>query len=395
MSLHDIFASVTGNENLENGVEEQIEATVEAVVEAQVAAEIAEAGEAVAEAEADIQKAEVAIEALEEKVEELEEVVEGMESMLSGATPFNAALFHDQYKRAAKVSAKFGQPTEVHGVESFADASTASLNALAGVESFKENAAKGVAAVKKFFVDLYNGFINFFAGILNKFKGLENRAKSLKEKVTAKEKLAEKVKLPKSAGWISADGAGEDVAAVMTNVVNKCQAAMTIGASGTPFTNIKAACEELKDLGKASQTSDSEAATTFKVVVEKASFSITVPKKTEGLAGVSIAVNGPGEGADVEIKAKDKEALNRILVAVMVRAKTLQFAKLDRKALEANRDASIAKIEKLAAEQSADKKAQVAEYRNGSKAGLKLQQGGLKISGVILSAQLDYVAAHV
>ena len=49
MSLHDIFASVTGNENLENAVEEQIEATVEAVVEAQVAAEIAEAGEAVAE----------------------------------------------------------------------------------------------------------------------------------------------------------------------------------------------------------------------------------------------------------------------------------------------------------------------------------------------------------
>ena len=45
MSLHDIFASVTGNESLEGAVEEQIEATVEAVVEAQVAAEIAEAAE--------------------------------------------------------------------------------------------------------------------------------------------------------------------------------------------------------------------------------------------------------------------------------------------------------------------------------------------------------------
>lgn len=392
MSLHDIFASVTGNENLGGAVEDQIEATVEAVVEAQVAAEIAEAGEAVAEAEADIKEAEVAIEALEEKVEELEEVVEGMESMLSGATPFNAALFHDQYKRAAKVSAKFGQPTEVHGVESFADASTASLNALAGVESFKETAAKGVAAVKKFFVDLYNGFINFFAGIFNKFKGIENRGKSLKAKLTAKEKMPEKAKLPKSSGWLKADGSAPSVGSVMESVVKQCQGAMNVDASGTPFSNLKAAAETLKGLGTASQAADSDASATYKVAVEKGSFTVTVPKKPEGLANVSVTVGAP-EGEGVEIQAPGKDKLQDLATKVMVEAKKLQLSKLDRKALEATRDATIAKLEKLGAEQGADKKAQIAEYRNGTKGALKLQQGGLKVAGAILSAQLDYVAA--
>lgn len=392
MSLHDIFASVTGNESIDGAVEGQIEATVEAVVEAQVAAEIAEAGEAVAEAEADIKEAEVAIEALEEKVEELEEVVEGMESMLSGATPFNAALFHSQYQRAAKISSKFGQPAEVHGVESFADASTASLNALAGVESFKETAAKGVAAVKKFFVDLYNGFINFFAGIFNKFKGIENRGKSLKAKLTAKEKLAEKAKLPKSAGWLKADGSAPAVGSVMESIVKQCQGAMNVDASGTPFSNLKAAAETLKGLGNASQTADSDASTTYKVAVEKGSFTVTVPKKPEGLANVAVAVGSPeGEGAEVAAPGKDK--LQDLATKVMVEAKKLQLSKLDRKALEATRDATIAKLEKLAAEQGADKKGQIAEYRNGTKGALKLQQGGLKVAGTILSAQLDYVAA--
>lgn len=392
MSLHDIFASVTGNESLEGAVEEQIEATVEAVVEAQVAAEIAEAGEAVAEAEADIKEAEVAIEALEEKVEELEEVVEGMESMLSGSTPFNAALFHSQYQRAAKISSKFGQPAEVHGVESFADASTASLNALAGVESFKETAAKGVAAVKKFFVDLYNGFINFFAGIFNKFKGIENRGKSLKAKLTAKEKLAEKAKLPKSAGWLKADGSAPAVGSVMESIVKQCQGAMNVDASGTPFTNLKAAAETLKGLGNASQTGDNDAATTYKVAVEKGSFTVTVPKKAEGLANVAVTVGAPeGEGAEVAAPGKDK--LQDLATKVMAEAKKLQLSKLDRKALEATRDATIAKLEKLAAEQGSDKKGQIAEYRNGTKGALKLQQGGLKVAGTILSAQLDYVAA--
>lgn len=392
MSLHDIFASVTGNESIDGAVEEQIEATVEAVVEAQVAAEIAEAGEAVAEAEADIKEAEVAIEALEEKVEELEEVVEGMESMLSGATPFNAALFHSQYQRAAKISSKFGQPAEVHGVESFADASTASLNALAGVESFKETAAKGVAAVRKFFVDLYNGFINFFAGIFNKFKGIENRGKSLKAKLTAKEKMPEKAKLPKSAGWLKADGSAPAVGSVMESIVKQCQGAMNVDASGTPFSNLKAAAETLKGLGNASQTADSDTSTTYKVAVEKGSFTVTVPKKPEGLANVAVSVGAPeGEGAEIAAPGKDK--LQDLATKVMVEAKKLQLSKLDRKALEATRDATIAKLEKLAAEQGADKKGQIAEYRNGTKGALKLQQGGLKVAGTILSAQLDYVAA--
>ena len=394
MSLHDIFASVTGNESLEDAVEEQIEATVEAVVEAQVAAEIAEAGEAVAEAEADIKEAEVAIEALEEKVEELEEVVEGMESMLSGTTPFNAALFHSQYQRAAKISSKFGQPAEVHGVESFADASTASLNALAGVESFKETAAKGVAAVKKFFVDLYNGFINFFAGMFNKFKGLENRAKSLTGKVEAKEKIAEKITLPKSAGWLKADGTAPDVAATMATVIDKCQSAVSKDKGGSPNSNIKEALDALKGLGVSTQTAKTADTVTYKVSVEKASFSVTVQNDGTALNKVAVNVLGAGE-AGGEAAAKEKGALTKILAGVQAQAKKLQFAKLDRKALEANRDASIAKLERVGADHNADNSKWIKEYRDGSKAALKIQSGGLKIAGAILAAQLDFVSAHV
>ena len=87
------------------------------------------------------------------------------------------------------------------------------------------------------------------------------------------------------------------------------------------------------------------------------------------------------------------QKLQDLATKVMVEAKKLQLSKLDRKALEATRDATIAKLEKLAAEQGADKKGQIAEYRNGTKGALKLQQGGLKVAGTILSAQLDYVAA--
>lgn len=394
MSLHDIFASVTGNESIDGAVEGQIEATVEAVVEAQVAAEIAEAGEAVAEAEADIKEAEVAIEALEEKVEELEEVVEGMESMLSGATPFNAALFHSQYQRAAKISSKFGQPAEVHGVESFADASTASLNALAGVESFKETAAKGVAAVKKFFVDLYNGFINFFVGIFNKFKGIENRAKSLQSKIGSKEKLAEKPMLSKSAGWLNDKGElpGNLSGAVSAGVEKAMEAAR---GKGKALDNLSSAAEGFKKLGTASVTSQTNDSATFKVAVNKGSFTVVVPKTDAGLALTAINVAGLEGGEKKEGTPKSKNELEAICRAVQSNAKQMQNAKLDRKAMEANRDQTIAMLERDSAQLNVENKGIIATTKNATKGGLKLQSGMLKLAGVLLTAQLDFVSAHV
>lgn len=394
MTLATIFASVTGNESAEDGLHDKIEATVEAVVEAQVAAEIAEAGEAVAEAEADIKEAEVAIEALEEKVEELEEVVEGMESMLSGATAFNSALFHDHYRRAAKISAKFGQPTEIHGVESFADASTASLNALAGVESFKENAGKAVTAVKKFFIDLYNGFINFFVGMFNKFKGLENRAKSLQGKLSAKEKLAEKPKLPKSAAWLSADGSvGANLVGACTNAIEKSLEATR--GKNKELESIQSAAEGFKKLGTASQAAQANDLNSFKVAVGKGSFTVSVPKTVEGLAQANLVVNGVEGAESTETTAKSKNDLEAILRQVQSNAKSLQNSKLDRKVMESNRDATIAMLERDAGKEGVEVKGIVAKSKNATKGGLKIQSGMLKLAGTLLSAQLDYVSACI
>jgi len=213
MSLENLFARIGGMES--DLTTTEITATAEEAAEAIVDAEISDAEANIAEHDKDIASHETAIEALEEKVEELEEVVDGLESQMSGATPFNAGLFQYQMARGAKVAAKFGVTVEVAGAESFADASTANLNAYAGIESMKEVATKALAGAKKFFVELYNSFINLFVGLFSKLKGIKNKAGVLKSAVNSAATLKDEPALPKSASLLESDGTTNAIPALV------------------------------------------------------------------------------------------------------------------------------------------------------------------------------------
>lgn len=394
MSLHDsIFAAVAGTESAD--LENTIAVTAEEAAEAVVDKELAEVEVDIVEAEKDIDELEAKTEILEEKVEELEEEIAGLEAMVSGATPFNAGLAQDMYRRAAKIANRFSAPDAqigVMGAESFADSSTAALNIHAGMLSFKDKVKSAGSAIKKFFVDLYNSFIAFFQGIFNKFKGLENKANAMKKSTSSKEAKTGEISLPAAASWLAADGGAPDVVGAMNKVIAGVDTAAKAADGKNAVGGIESAANGLKGLGQAASTASSEGSETFKVSVGKGTFTVTVPKTEEGLAKVGVSALAGGE-ADKSV-AVSKSRLGTILTEVATKAKALQFAKLDSKALQAQRDKTIATLERMASEDKADVKKDIAGIKAAVKAGLKLQQGGLKVAGSILGAQLAFVGAH-
>lgn len=383
-----IFAAVAGTESAD--LDHQVEVTAEAVAEAVVEKELAEVETELAEQDKEIEKNDTAIEILTEKVEELEEEISGMESMLNGATEFNSALFHDKMKRAAKIAARFGTTVEVQGAESFADASTATMNAVAGIESFKERAGKAKEAIKKFFIDLYNGFIAFFQGLFNKFKGLEKQAKNLGTSVVKEPK--EKVTLSASAGWLPKNGKvspAADVGKVIGAVETAVKAASKEGA----LSGVQSAVNAVKAMGTASATASNEDTETFKVTVGTGTFTVVYPKTVSGLAKVAISSINGGE-AQKDQPAMGQAELRSIANDVVASAKALQFSKLDSKALTAQRDQTIASLERMAAEDKTDIKEDIAAIKAACRAGLKVQKGALSVAADLLQAQISLVKAH-
>lgn len=383
----NIFAAVTGAESAD--LDSQVEVTAEAVAEAVVDKELAEVEVELVEQEKAIDEAEHSIEVLEEKVEELQEEVDGMESMLSGATEFNAALFHDKYHRARKIAARFGASVDIQGAESFADASTASMNALAGIESFKERAGKAKDAIKKFFVDLYNSFIAFFQGLFNKFKGIEQKAKALGNKSG---EAKEKVNLPAAASWLGANGQVAPSGAV-SKVVGAGETAVKAAGKEGALSGIQAGVKALKELGTATQTASTEDSETFKVAVGDGHFTVVYPKTVAGLAKVQVSGMSGGE-AKKDQDGMKKAQLGSIISSVQSQAKSLQFAKLDSKALTAQRDQTIASLARMAAEDKGDIAEDIAAIKGAAKAALKLQKGALGVAADLLQAQLAFVSAH-
>lgn len=387
MSIAALMASVTGTEsddlNLGN-----VEVTVEAVAEAVVDKELAEVETELAVQDKEIDGIEKDIEILEEKVEELEEEIAGMEAMLAGGE-FNAALFQDKYSRAAKLAARFGAPVaELAGTEC-ADTSSAQLNAFAGIESFKDTAKKAGGAIKKFFVDLYNGFINWFVGLFNKMKGLETKAKGLSAKVSGKEPK-EKVNFPASASWLG--GKAVDVTGSLAKVVAAGDTAAKAAFAADALKAVQTAVSALKELGTASQektTSDTE---TFKVKVGEGHFTVVYPHTVAGLGSVSVSAMSGGE-AKKDQAPLTKGAIGAMLSGVQSQAKTLQFSKLDSKALTAQRDSTIAILERMAKEDNVDIAKSVAGIKAAVRAILKLQKGGQSLAADLLAAQLAAVNA--
>jgi cytochrome c556 len=401
MSLKDIFASVAGQENADLS-ETTIIATAEEAAEAIVDKEIAEAEADIAEHDKDIASHETAIEALEEKVEELEEEVGGMESMLSGATPFNAELFAHRFARAAKISAKFGQPVEVQGAESYADASTASLNAYAGVESFKETAGKAVGAIKKFFVDLYNSFIAMFVGLFNKLKGLKAKAGNLKAAVNAGTVKDGEISLPKSSALLEANGSSKAISAL---IAVQGKAFSELGGLGLAREGDSAqAAHAVADaFGAAgSKTIEGKTDDTEKLVVKvgsNATVEIVAPVRDGGLgkASVSVKLGEAGKGGKL-----DKSVLLSLVNSVASDADKLHNAKLDKNALTTQRDKAIGAIEKNQApkadrsdDDKKEVKSTVGAVKGAHTAALKYARAATNLGADILEAQLAFVKAHL
>jgi len=400
MSLKDIFAGVAGQESADLDATTVV-ATAEEAAEAVVEAELKTAEADIATAEKDIAQHETAIEAIEEKVEELEETIEGMESMISGATPFNAELFAHQYRHASKITAKFGQPVDVMGAESFSDASTANLAAFAGMETFRETAGKAVGAVKKFFIDLYNSFINLFVGLFNKLKGIKAKAGTTKASLQAAKETKAEVTLQKSASLLEANGSSKAIAALVT-VQGKCFSELSgLGMAREGDSANAAHAVAAAFNGAGSSSVDGKTETTENLVIkvgQGAEVTVVAPTKDAGLGKAAVTVK---EGEAPKGAKLDKSVLLNILNSVASDADKLHNAKLDKAALTTQRDKAVAAIEKNQApkeDRTADGKAEVKSTISAVKAahsaGLKYARGATNLGAAILDAQLSFVKAH-
>lgn len=399
-TLKSILASVAGLESadLDANLVQIAEVTAEEAAEAVIDKEIAVVEKDIAEHDHAIESNENAIDAIEDKIEELEESIEGLESMMSGGTAFNAELFAHRYAQGAKIVAKLGAPVELHGAESYSDASTANLNALAGVESMKETAVKAAGAAKAFFVQLYNSFIAVITGLFNRFKGLEKKAAVVKSAISGKEIPAGKVKLPKSAAVLNDKGHAGVVTAILSSVAKTYQGLDGLGNSPEdgPAKAVASIAEALAGMGTKSVTGKTETTETLEIKVNGVTVKIVSPLTDGGLNSASFTTTG-GE-APGEITALGKAALVQICTEVGADAKKLQAAKLDSRALTTLRDKSIADMEKRAAAMAGEKdekKAAIASIKGAHKAALKLSRGAFGFAGDVLDAQLAFVKAHV
>lgn len=396
MSLKNVFASIAGQESadLDPALAGIVEVTAEEAAEAVIDKELAEADKCIAEHDHEIEKHEDAIEAIEEKVEELEEIVDGLESQMSGATPFNAGLFAHQYAQGARIVAKMGAPVELHGAESYADASTANLNALAGVESMKETAGKAAAAAKKFFVELYNGFIAVITGLFNRFDGIEKKAANVKAQVAGKDAAAIKGEVTRTGNmrWLDANGHAPKVADSIVEAGNTLAATMdTINAGGV-VDGIDRVIDKLAKMGTKKVNGD-----VVEIHINGGVVAIHAPKDDADLPKVAFTVKAAAGEAGKGEKL-GKPALEAICNEVAKDAKKLQIAKFDSRALTASRDKAIAQMEKRGAEKDEDRKnvkSGVAAIKNGHRAGMKLIRGAFGLGGDVLDGQLAFVKAHL
>lgn len=397
MSLKNMFAQIAGQESadLDASLVQQVEVTAEQAAEAVIEKEISDCEKDIADHDHQFEKHEDAIDAIEEKVEELEEVIEGLESMMSGNTPFNAGLFAYQFNQGAKIVSKMGAPVERQGAESFSDASTANLNALAGVESMKEVAGKAAGAAKKFFIELYNGFIAVITGIFNRFKGIEKKAANMKAQVSAAgaDKFTGDVTRSGAAKWVDAKGMAPKVVEAVVSASNTL--AGTLGATSdySPVDSINSVIDKLAAAGTKKTEGD-------KVLIEIGSghAEIVAPKDEADLNKVSFTVRAPSTSTNWTAPKPSKSVLEGICTSVASQAKSLQVAKLDSKSLTATRDKAIAMMEKRGADDDEGKKAtkaSVAGIKSMHRAGMKLIRGALGLAGDVLDGQLAFVKACI
>lgn len=358
--LKDIFQSVTiaqvtgmESELSEAQVEQVAEAAAEEVVEAILDKELAEHGECIAENSAETDKLNIAVEAMQDKIEDLEEIVDGLESMRNGTTPFNAGLFAREFQRGQAIMAKFGrvENVDVMGAESFADASTAQLNAHAGLCAMTDTLKAAGAKVKEIFIQVFNSVID-----------------------TAKALLDRNVKLASSANNTKAlIGKGKVKTGEITVPANAGKLLNAKGESGNAISDI------VKALGAIS-TLDGEK-------VSKAVDGIK--SGTATLSPTSVSYSGTPVST---ITALSKDALDGLMEGVAKDAKRLGEANLSVKGLTNARDKAVAKwATALTVEQTKVAR----EAANEIRAGLTAARNAMKFGGDILAAKIAFARAHL
>lgn len=397
MSLNNIFSMVAGLED-DSEIQDTVVATAEEAAEAIVSEEIAVVEAEVEKQTAEVAAAEVRIDVVEEKIEELAEEIDGVESMLSGSTPFNAGLVEYRFNRAVGIANRFSnEKAELMGSESFADASTAQMNTLAGLESMKETLIKAGEKVKKFFIELYKSFIAVITGLFDRLKGLEKKAGVIKAAVNSKEKFKDKVKVP---GLLDPRGEAKGVVdAVIKASASVSKNLTQLGSVSTRdavSTAVSAIVDELAKSGTKSVKSSDVNTETLEVKINSATLTLVSPKTDDGVSDASFKLD-TGKTDDKEVAALTKGQLITICNSVAADAAKLRPAKLDAKALAATRDQAIAALAKQAAEEDTgkdEKKKLIGYIRSGHRASLKLTSGALKLGSNVLASQLSFVKAH-
>lgn len=386
--LKSIFASVAGVESADVvPVPEAVELTAEQVATEIVDKELAQVEVALTANTAEIAQQNTAIDAVEEKLEDLQEQIGGMESQMSGATPFNAGLFAERYSRGAKIVAKFGAPVELHGNESFADASTANMNALAGLESMKETASKAVGAIKQFFINLYNTFITAGTNLFARFGGLKKKAANFKSRAGSETLKTGKVSVSvRAATYLDDKGSDNGAVGIILAAAGRDHAMTKENA----LAHVGSIVDALAKVGTKTVKGSEAGAETLEVSMNKVKVTIVKPTTEEGLGKAKLRVSGNGEKAETEVEALTKEAAVKLAGHVETEAGKISQAKLNANDLKKSRDKAIAEMEKKA---EGDEVKTVKAYRNAHRDTMELTVEGLKFASDILAAQLDMVDA--
>jgi hypothetical protein len=300
-----------------------------------------------------------------------------------------------------------GAQVEVGGVESFSDASTASLAAYEGVEKFKEVAGQALAAAKKFFIDLYNSFINLFVGLFNKLKGIKGKAVQLKSKLSSTENLKDKPSLGKSASLLAADGTSKVPTSlvVVGTKIGSSMGGVYTGTADSAAGVVHGIAEGLANAGagKTVEGKNDDSETLVTTIGTSAKLKVVAPTKDSGIGKVKVTLT---LGEAPTASSVGKTGLMAILNSVASSADQLQNSKLDKGALTAQRDRAIGQIAQFSnsaggddkdAKKDAKKegKTNAAAVKASHQAALKLGKGATDVGASVLAAQLEFVNAHL
>ena len=422
--MKNILLAYSGAEELEQ--QGLLEGHVEQIAEEAAKAEVAEAVAEVSEVSEEVAEIAEKLEELEEAHEELVETVEGMEELLASGS-FHGGTFARLYSRAGKLSAKLGgSKGDRQGVESFGDASTATINARNGMEGFMDTAKKWGNQAIEFIKALFNRLISFVVGIFDTAKGLDKRVSFLEERVKKAEiKDDKKVSL---GGWntfldiatnktpsnveVSRGGAGAIYTSVFgSGFANSVESAAKAGDMSPVLSSFKTQYETLlKPLQHGKDVTGSDSDTTGKLLQVGAWRMLVsfykgdmekVADMVAALKALSFKFTKDGEAAKKltgdSVPALAKSELSALLTSAKSTITSVQKAKLEDQFSKGRRDkiVGLLTIATKDVEDKKDVKAAVGFIKQYCATSGSFLTAFTKAQLRVAEAKINCVAAHV